>query len=66
MTEQFLPGNPAAFNAQALQRLCDKGGRIVIDVPGVYELDRTISFPPILRWDAYGSYTPTSGAAGSY
>lgn len=42
MTEQFLPGNPAAFNARALQRLCDKGGRIVIDVPGVYELDRTI------------------------
>lgn len=47
MTEPFLPGNPAAFNARALQRLCDKGGRIVIDVPGVYELDRTISFPPI-------------------
>ena len=42
MTEQFLPGNPAAFNARALQRLCDRGGRIVIDVPGVYELDRTI------------------------
>ena len=42
MTEPFLPGNPAAFNARALQRLCDNGGRIVIDVPGVYELDRTI------------------------
>ena len=42
MAEQFLPGNPAAFNARALQRLCDRGGRIVIDVPGVYELDRTI------------------------
>ena len=55
MTEPFLPGNPAAFNARALQRLCDKGGRIVIYVPGVYELDRTISFPPIRRWTAYGS-----------
>ena len=46
MTEQFLPGNPAAFNARALQRLCDKGGRIVIDVPGVYELDRRSHFLP--------------------
>lgn len=55
MAEQFLPGNPAAFNARALQRLCDKGGRIVIDVPGVYELDRTISFPLIRRWTVYGS-----------
>lgn len=55
MTEQLLPGNPAAFNARALQRLCDKSGRIVIDVPGVYELDRTISFLPIRRWTAYGS-----------
>ena len=38
----FLPENSADENAAALQALCDMGGTIVVDKPGVYELSETI------------------------
>ena len=41
----FSPQNSGRDNALALQAMCDNGGTITINEPGVYELDRTIFLP---------------------
>ncbi|MCC6424035.1 MAG: hypothetical protein IT447_11200 [Phycisphaerales bacterium] len=38
----FSPSADAAVNVAALQRALDGGGRVIIDVPGVYDLNATI------------------------
>lgn len=38
----FLPENNGEKNAEALQALANRGGTIVVDVPGVYKLSRTV------------------------
>lgn len=38
----FLPENSADENSAALQAIVNRGGDIVVDVPGVYELSETI------------------------
>ena len=38
----FLPGNDAFGNSQALQRAVDCGGRIIIEIPGIYDLSETV------------------------
>ena len=38
----FLPENSADENSAALQAIVNRGGDIVIDVPGVYDLSETI------------------------
>lgn len=38
----FLPENTAADNRAAMQRMLDVGGTIVVDRPGIYELDDTL------------------------
>lgn len=38
----FSPAGDAGTNVAALQRALDGGGRIIIDVPGVYDLNDTI------------------------
>ena len=38
----FLPENGADDNARALQRLADEGGTVTVDLPGVYDVSRTI------------------------
>ena len=38
----FLPGNDAWSNAQALQRVINSGGEIIVDLTGIYDLSETI------------------------
>lgn len=38
----FLPGNDAWSNAQALQRVINSGGEIIVELPGIYDLSETI------------------------
>lgn len=38
----FLPGNDAWRNSQALQKVVDYGGEIIVEKPGVYDLSETV------------------------
>lgn len=38
----FLPGNPPEQNRAAMQAMLDVGGTIVVDRPGVYDIDDTL------------------------
>lgn len=38
----FLPWNDALSNAQALQRVVDSGGEIIVELPGIYDISETI------------------------
>ncbi len=38
----FLPGNDGLINAQALQTAVNSGGKIIVELPGIYDLSETV------------------------
>ena len=44
----FLPENPPSVNREAMQKLLDIGGTIIVDKPGIYDIDAPLKI---------GSYT---------